>query len=167
MLSCAAFIFQSVSPALAVDAQELKVSRVGDLYMGCGALSREATLMRDIIFTTQDIKNNREMESMGISAAGAIGSLLIGTATGGVGLAAAGFMLDRNAENGLEKADSVQDTAEQRRTFVMGIYNAKGCYGPIEHAMASPDEYEPLDQMVAIEPASGESTETAGNDYND
>lgn len=137
-LFCATFIFGFSTNAYAIKATELEVSRASDLNLQCSDLSREAATMRDIIFTNEEIKNDSDNTSMGISAAGAVGSMLIGTATGGVGLAAMGFMLDKQTEVRSDKADDIQDLAEQRRTFVMGIYNAKGCYGPMDHAMSNP-----------------------------
>ncbi len=137
-LFCATLVLGFSSTAHAIKATELEVSRANDLNLQCGDLSREAATMRDIIFANEDIKNDSENASMGINAAGAVGSMLIGTATGGVGLAAMGFMLDKQTEVRADKADDIQDLAEQRRTFVMGIYNAKGCYGPMDHAMSNP-----------------------------
>ena len=138
-LFCAASLIGFSNNAYAIKATELEVSRSGDLNLRCGDLSREAATMRDIIFANEEIKDESENTSMGISAAGAVGSMLIGTATGGVGLAAMGFMLDKQTENRSDKADDIQDLAEQRRTFIMGIYNAKGCFGPMDHAMSNPE----------------------------
>ena len=66
------------------------------------------------------------MRKNGIKAAGAIGSFLVGSVTGGVGLAVGGFLLDQGVDEARTNADDFQDTAEQRRTLMMGIYNAKG-----------------------------------------
>ena len=143
------------------EVRELEISRPGDLEMGCGALSREAALMRDIITVTQDIKDDRHMNDRGITAMGAVGSLLVGTATGGIGLAAAGLLATEVNDSGSEQAESVQDIAAQRRAFMIGIYNAKGCEGPIEHTMRE----KPLN-FSQIEPAAGGQGEqrVAGNE---
>lgn len=122
-------------PCYAVDAKELAVSRLGDVELSCGELSQEAALMRDIVMTTEDIKDNTSMKTHGITAAGAVGSFLVGTVTGGVGIAAAGFLLKNTTQGEKQDADNVQDIAEQRRSLMMGIYHAKGCAGPIEHVM--------------------------------
>ena len=146
-------LMQSAS-VFAADSLELKVSRLGDVELACGELSREAVIMRDIVFTTQDIKDDTKIKSAGVGVAGAAASFLIGTATGGIGLAAAGFLMDRNFDETTEQAEGVQDLAQQRRSLMMGIYNAKGCYGPMEHAMQDPV---PLDfmELASIEPAAG------------
>lgn len=158
---CVLSLLTSTSPALAVDALELKVSRIGDVELSCGELSQEAVLMRDIIMTTEDIKDNSDLKTHGITAAGALGSFLVGTATGGIGIAAAGFLLKNETNNKKEEADGVQDIAEQRRSLMMGIYNAKGCAGPIEHAMQDniSREEEALVQIAAVE-----SGTSAGNE---
>ena len=56
-----------------------------------------------------------------------------------------------------ENADEIQDIAEQRRTLMMGIYNAKGCFGPIEHAMQNPEDFDAIDSIKKIEISAGES----------
>ena len=136
--------------------EDLQISRIGDTKLGCGALSQEAMRMRDIIYTTQDLKDRAKMQSHGITAAGAIGSFLIGSVTGGVGLAVGGLLLDHNVGKNADQADGIQDVAEQRRTLMMGIFNAKGCEGPLEHAMQNPEIFDPLAQLAAIETAAGE-----------
>lgn len=155
-LACAILLPLYATPAFAAEVTELVVSREGDLEMGCGQLSQEALLMRDIITTTQDIKDDSEMKGYGVTAAGAVGSFLIGTVTGGVGLAAAGFLLEHNIEGEAEDADSVQDIAEQRRSLMMGVFNAKGCEGPIEHVLQDGLHREDrMIQIASMEPAAG------------
>lgn len=122
--------------ATATEATLLTASRIGDTKMTCGQLSQEAVLMRDIVVTTEDIKEDTELKNYGITAAGAVGSFLISSITGGVGIAAAGYLLKETTSEKSEQADGVQDIAEQRRMLMIGIYNAKGCNGPIEHAFA-------------------------------
>ncbi len=150
-----AFAQDSLTP----DVLELKVSRIGDLEMSCFELSQEALLMKDIVATTQDIKDESSLQKHGITAVGAVGSFLVGTVTGGIGLAAAGFLLDHNVDGKSDTADSVQDVAEQRRSLMLGIHTAKGCYGPLEHAMIDPEPVSLL-KLASIEPATGEE------DYN-
>lgn len=167
---CAALTFIIPHSAFAeesksLQAMELSVSRIGDIEMSCGSLSQEALTMREIINTTQDIKDKSTLQSHGINAAGAVGSFVIGTVTGGIGLAAAGFLLGHNVDEQADTADSVQDVAEQRRSLMMGIYNAKGCFGPIEHAMQNPQELD-LMSLAAVSPASGEEEKERAPHYN-
>lgn len=172
---CAVFLLASPLPAAAdeadgLHAQSLQVSRRGDVEMSCGALSQEAATMRDIILTTQDIKDDSRLKQHGVNAAGAIGGFLIGSVTGGVGLAAAGFLIDHNIGETASDADSVQDIAAQRRALMIGIHTAKGCYGPMEHALQDgmgPGRENPTvqsaqsaedsgDRLAAIHPAAGD-----------
>lgn len=133
----------------------LQVSRLGDVEKSCGSLSEEAASMRDMIYQMEEAKAQKDLQSDGLTAAGAVGSFLVGTVTGGVGLAVGGFLLERNIENNKEQVDDIQDVAEQRRTLMMGIFNAKGCLGPIDHAMQNPQDINPIDVLANIEPASG------------
>ncbi len=153
VLSCASVLlaqtFAFGAMASDSDVQILEINKRGDIELSCNSLSQEAVLMRDIIATTQDIKNGAKMNGRGIGVIGAIGGLVIGTATGGVGLAAAGLLANHLNDEKNDKADNIQDIAAQRRTFMVGIYNAKGCYGPIEHAMN-------IQEPVAIDDASEE-----------
>ncbi len=136
---------------------ELQVSRIGDTELGCGALSQEAAVMRDIIDTTQDIQNSSKIKSHGINAAAGVGGFLIGTVTGGIGFAAAGFLLDQSTKDNASEADGVQDIAQQRRSLMMGIYNAKGCLGPIEHVMQDQVTREDEEtRLAAIETEAGD-----------
>jgi hypothetical protein len=80
--------------------------------------------------------------------------------TGGIGLAAAGFMLDENVDSNKDSADQIQDFAEQRRTWLQGLYAAQECEGPFDpdavQNAAAPDA--PSEQVQNIEPAAGETT---------
>lgn len=160
-------IFTYSLPAFATQATELVVSRVGDTEMSCGQLSQEAVLMQDIISTTEDIKDSTELRGYGISAAGALGSFLVTSVTGGVGIAAAGYLLKETATGRSDEADNIQDIAKQRRTLMVGIYNAKGCSGPMEHAFKNElkESGDPAVLLASIEPAAGEeeSEETRFN----
>ena len=108
----------------------LHVAKDGDLDMPCKALIDEAALMRDIIQTTEDIKGDSEFNGHAVTAVGAVGSFLVGTATAGLGLAAAGFVAAREVEGSGDNADNIQDTAHQRRALISGIFKAKNCTDP-------------------------------------
>ncbi len=159
LCACTIATFSLVFPAQAQETIALQVSQIGDVELSCGALSQEALLMKDIIDTTQDIKDDSKMRSHGINAAAGIGGFLIGTVTGGIGLAAAGFLLDQDTKNDSTQADNVQDIAEQRRSFMVGIFNAKGCQGPLEYALQDKAPVTLVDKMgvrlSAIAPAAG------------
>ena len=138
----------------------LKISRPGDTELSCGALSREATTMRDIINTTQTMQDISKRKSRATAVAGTAASLLIGTVTGGAGLAAAGFFIDNNLSGDANQANTTQQTAQQRRSFVMGIHNAKNCYGPLDHALQTSTKTE------KIATAKAEPTASPPSQYN-
>lgn len=129
--------------------QELKVSKPGDFEKSCGPLSQEAENMSKIITTMEQVKDKSEMQSYGLTAAGAVGSFLIGSVTGGIGLAVGGMLLDYNIDEHADNAEDIQDIAQQRRSLMMGIYNAKGCYGPLEQATLETKETNLLDKMAS------------------
>lgn len=163
-LSCAG------KPAFAIDdsVSDLQVSKRGDIEMSCGELSEEVALMDDIIATTQDIRDQSKMKENGIGVAGAAASFLVGTLTGGLGIAAAGYFANEAVEDKGDSAESVQDIAEQRRSFVTGIYNSKGCLGPIDRSEKDPLEeaQAPSDEKVAAaEPAAGDPKPAARADF--
>lgn len=156
-------------PVLANDnISALQVSMLGDVELSCGQLSREAGAMRDIVRDAQFQRNDTRMTNTGISAAGAVGSFLLGTATGGIGLAAAGFMAKEVNSGEEQQIEKLQDIAEQRRSFMVGIFNAKGCEGPIEHVMQDPNLFDPMQQILNVSPAAGESrvNRASGQSYN-
>lgn len=142
------------------------VSRKDDLTLGCAQLRQETAAMRMIITDKERVKNASKMQSRGISAAGAVGSLLVGTVTGGIGLAAAGLMLDHNVSEKKEDADHEQDIAEQRRTWLKGLYAAQDCEGPIETPNQAAEAEERsaentlAEDLSALKTASGEPEKT-------
>ena len=113
--------------------------------------------MNEIISTTQSIKDQKNIEKTGVTALGALGSFLVGTATGGIGIAAAGFVLKENLEGYEDNADEIQDVAEQRQTFVSGIYKAKQCTKPLieEESIVNVR----AEKLISIEPASGQKND--------
>lgn len=138
-----------------VDVSGLQVSMLGDVDLDCHQLSREAGAMHDLIGTTQVSRDDTKLTSTGISAAGALGSLILGGATGGLGLAAAGYMAHEANDDEAREVEGIQDIAEQRRSFMIGIYNAKGCNGPIEHALQDKSPADPLEAVIDLAPAAG------------
>ena len=159
LYSCAFLTFVITQPAFAVDtvsAGEMTVSHAGDMDLGCAALSKEAGTMRDVITQHEDVKDDAKMQGYGVNAAAGIGSFLVGTVTGGIGFAAAGLLASEAISEEAEEAEAVKDIAAQRRSFMMGVFNAKGCFGPIEHVMLTPQEERTQTSLANIEPAAGD-----------
>lgn len=145
------------------DPYALQVTQPDDMNLSCNGLHQEALLMRDIIQTTEELKNQAQMKEHGIKAAGAIGSFLIGSVTGGLGLAAAGFLANNEVESDAKSADAIQDKAEARRSLMVGLYNGKNCLGSIDYVLQ--DDYTSNNFDLAglnnIEPASGDFENSA------
>ncbi len=144
------------------DQLRFAVSRPGDVNMTCEQLWKEAFLMRSIIAQTRTAQKDSKMRSRGIGVVGTAASYLVGTVTGGLSIAAAG-LLASNANNiKNEDAEVIQETAQQRRAMIAGIFTAKECEGPIKDAMvdAPPDN---TANVAKISPAAG-SAENATSD---
>ncbi len=138
------------------ETDNFKVARLGDTNMDCNALSREAARMQTIIAHKQAIQDDAEMKTRGIQAAGAVGSVVLGAATAGIGLGVAGFLASEAISEEADAADTIQDSAAERRSFMVGIYNAKGCAGPIEHAMIDIETENLLTELSSLSPAAGD-----------
>lgn len=146
--------------------QDFKVVRIGDTDLNCAQLSYEATRMQDIVARQQAAQDDAEMKTRGVQAAGAVGSVILGAATAGIGLGVAGFLASEALDEEADAADSLQDKASERRSFMVGIYNAKGCQGPIEHALIDPEPGDMFTELANIEPAAGETeNRTATGNY--
>ncbi len=117
------------------DPYALQITQPTDHTLSCNAMHEEALLMRDIINTTEEIKDTAKLRGHGIKAAGAIGSFLVGSVTGGLGLAAAGFLANNEVEAGSDNADNIQDKAEARRSLMVGLYSGKNCRGSIDYVL--------------------------------
>ncbi len=151
----------------------LRVAKKGDLELSCKQLVDEALLMREIITTTQTIKNDASFNSTAVTAIGAVGSFLTSTMTAGLSLAAAGLVASNEVGQNEDSADNVQDIARQRRALISGIYQAKSCPQGNMHSALS-DEKAPIiygksnqmDTILArtIEPAAGQDIAISYND---
>ena len=131
---------------------DFQIVRIGDTDRSCQQLSQEAGRMQAIVSDKQLIQDDAHMKTRGIQAAGTIGSVVLGAATAGIGLGVAGFLASEAIASEAEEADTLQDKAAERRSFIVGIYNAKGCTGPIEHVMVDRD----IEQIVTqLAPAAG------------
>ena len=142
------------------DPYAFKVVKDGDLEMSCEALVEEAILMRDIIQTTEDIKSDARFNGHAVTAAAGLGSFIVGTVTGGIGLAAAGFLASQKAETNEQSAEDIQDIAHQRRALIKGIHKAKNCENSMDDAWIPIKTKSSLDvgneKMAALEPAAGD-----------
>ncbi len=147
----------AAAPAHAIDRNldmsSLEVSQLGDTEMTCQQISHEVSTMDEVIMFAREEQDEAQMASNGVTVAKTVGSYFIGSFGGALGIIAAGYLANEMAKSNGEEAFSLQDAATQRRRFMEGIYNAKGCSGPL-----------PIDPVTLseIEPAAGDEYE---NEY--
>lgn len=153
----ATFMATHTLPAHAQDdLPHIVVRQPGDTLKTCDELWNEALSMREVIAQTRISQNDNKMTDRGIGAAGAIAGMLIGTATGGIGIAAAGLAARAATEARTEEAEKIQEAAQQRRALMAGIFMVKDCPGPIENALSDIKVMSVEEQALsAIAPAGG------------
>jgi hypothetical protein len=158
-----ALMMACMTPAMADSKTRLNVRQEGDLNMSCDQLWDEAFAMRNIIAETRAKQSDARMQDRGIGAAGAVASFLVGTATGGIGIAAAGLAAREASNQRTEEAEELQEAAQQRRALVAGIFMVKNCEGPVENALSDVTVIETKEEPVIaqtgpteMEPAAGE-----------
>ena len=118
--------------------------------------------MNEIIQTTEDLKSDATFNNHAIAAAAGVGSFIVGTITGGLSLAAAGFFASQEIDGDKDNAENIQDIAHQRRALMLGIHEAQGCETPIKDTIINAHKKSVIEtgneRFAAIEPASGSNT---------
>lgn len=142
ILACAVLLSLCRGAAAADDASAFEVARIGDLDMDCYQISREISAMELLVAQAVEEQESTKMTSTSVAVAKTVGSYLVGTLAGGLGILAAGYIVSEATDDREENAIALQNGAEQRRSFMAGIYNARGCNGPLA--------------LAAIQPAAGE-----------
>ncbi len=132
-------------PANAMDGDALQISRQSDLQMSCSEISHEVSAMEDLIHAARIDQEKSAMTSTGVTAAKTVASYLVGSLGGAIGIMAAGYIVGEATEERGEDAFKLEEIAQQRRSFMTGIYNARSCIGPLE--------------LASVEPAAGDSDE--------
>ena len=141
----------------------LSISQYGDGNLNCSQLSREAFVMKSIIAQTQDERQDSKMQTQGIGVVGTAASFVVGSVTGGLGIAAAGLFARHASDQAGNEAEAIQDIAQQRRALMVGLFKGKDCVGPVEGALQ--DAYRPsmLNQLAT---AAGDVRPIPERDYN-
>ena len=165
-LLCAGAIITPASYAYANNTKEdiLKISQPGDGMKNCADLSQEISLMDNIMEEAEEQKRSTKTTGTGVGVAQTVGSFMIGSLGGVLGIFAAGAILDNAADGKIERLQDIQNAASQRRSLMAALYDVKSCQGPLAQKFAG------------IEPAAGEefsdtslSLQAVSNkpDYND
>jgi hypothetical protein len=140
--------------ASSAHAEKLQVSMQNDHNMNCPAISREIETMETVIRYSDEVQDDAEDTGTGITVAKAVGGFLVGSIPGAIGVMAVGGIAGEVAEQKAEDAAALQDIAEQRRSLMIGMFNAKNCIGPVRAAQL---ERRRDRILAAIEPAAGPS----------
>ncbi len=139
--TCIALLSFQAPLSYAMDMTDLNINKVGDIEMSCNQISREISSMEKTMFSTQEMQKNSHMANTGVGVVKTVGSYLVGSLGGALGILAAGYLVSEATGSKAEDASVLHDAATQRRSFMAGIYNAKECIGPLT--------------MASIEPAAG------------
>lgn len=122
----------------------------GDTGMSCDQIANEVVELDRIIRTARTTQKNSDNTGTGVTVARTVGSLLIGSLGGVVGIAAVGALAGEAVENSGEKAAVIEENAEERQNRLAGVFEGKGCEG--ELALTE----ERTEDVTATEPAAGE-----------
>lgn len=135
----------------------LEVFMPGDDLLDCRGLNTQITSMEELIYNSDDAQRKAESTGTGISIAKAVGGFLIGSIPGAIGVMAVGHVAGEAAEGEAASAEEQENIAAQRRSMLIGMYNAKGCKGPLHNirALRNATIDETARHPAHIEPAAG------------
>ena len=139
---CASVALPTTSYAADSTNAVLAINQPDDIDLSCEEISQEVSNMQTLINEALDAQDNGNMTKRGMGVVETVGTYAVGTLGGAIGIMAAGFIVSQAANGRVEDAENIIDAAGQRRSFMAGIYNVKGCTGPLE--------------LADIEPASGQ-----------
>ena len=151
------------APVCAAALAPFTVSQSVDARMDCHQLSNEAFIMKSIIAQTRNQRQGFKMQTQGIGVVGTAASFVVGSVTGGLGIAAAGLFARHATDQAGDHAEIMQEVAQQRRTLMIGMFNGKGCVGPIEGALQDAPMPSELNQIAA---AAGDARPAPPRNYN-
>lgn len=153
ILCCLAigFLWTAQAQAGALPNPLFKISQPEDSRMDCPEISSEISDMDTIILVAEDNIQETKIAGTGIGVAQTVGSFMIGSLGGVLGIFAAGAVIDNAADNKIEKIQEIQSAAEQRRSLMAAMYDVKQCVGPLAK------------ELSLIEPAAG--TALKNNDF--
>lgn len=120
-----------------------------DAHLTCDQIAHEVVGLDRIIRTARTTQRNSDHTGTGVSVARTVGSLLVGSLGGVVGIVAVGALAGEAAENSGEKAAEIEENAEERQNRLAGIFEGKGCDGELALTEENPDT------AISTEPAAG------------
>lgn len=163
---CFALAVGPAAPAFSMETKKIEISQPEDVHLTCPQISREVSAMNDLINENREIAEDSEMTHTGVSVAKTVGSFLIGSLGGVLGVMAAGHLAGRVADEKTADAVAAEDSAKQRMSLMVGIFNTRSCIGPIQMAaLVLPGESE--NALNNIEPAAGGDSKPRAPRYNE
>lgn len=140
------------SPSMA-QSPKIIDDKTADLKMSCDQIAHEVVELDKVIVESREIQKKSNNADTGVTVAQTVGSVLIGSLGGVLGLAAAGALASGAAEDAGDDAAALEEKAEERQNRLAGLFDGKGCEGELaltrDHEDDAPDD---------IEPAAGEAT---------
>jgi hypothetical protein len=88
--------------------------------------------MDEVIRQARETQKESQIANTGVGVAKTVASYLVGSLGGAIGIMAAGYIVGEATDDQAENASDLEDTAQQRRSFMIGVYNARSCVGPVE-----------------------------------
>lgn len=140
------------SPSMA-QSPKIIDDKTADLKMSCDQIAHEVVELDKVIVESREIQKKSNNADTGVTVAQTVGSVLIGSLGGVLGLAAAGALASGAAEDAGDDAAALEEKAEERQNRLAGLFDGKGCEG--ELALTRDQEDDAPDD---IEPAAGEAT---------
>ncbi len=124
-----------------------------DVALSCDQIADEVVRLDRVIRNARETQISSSQAGTGVSVARTVGSLLIGSLGGVVGIVAVGALAGEAAESSGEKAAMIEENAEERQNRLAGVFDGKGCEGTL--ALTGEPEHDPVAQATRTEPASG------------
>jgi len=147
-----AFADNKAEVEIAAEVAEGEVVQKNDAHMTCEQIAHEVVELDRIIRTARHTQSRSDDAGTGVSVAKTVGSLLVGSLGGVVGIVAVGALAGEAAENSGEKAAVIEENAEERQNRLAGVFEGKGCEGKLALTEEAPEVSK---GAANVEPASG------------
>lgn len=150
---------RSVKVSAAPEAKDIAIK--SDINMSCDQIANEVVELDRVIHKARATQQDSDNAGTGVSIAKTVGSLLVGSLGGVVGIVAVGALAGEAAENSGENAAKIEESAEERQNRLAGVFDGKGCEGELALTEDAPEK------VAKIEPASGTAPASQKRRYNE
>ncbi|MFN3828027.1 MAG: hypothetical protein ACK4NR_10445 [Micavibrio sp.] len=165
LLGLAVFsVLAFAADSYATETGEITAEAKNDVALSCDQIANEVVVLDRTIRTARDKKDSSDRAGTGVNVAQTVGSLLVGSLGGVVGIAAVGLLAGEAADEAGDDAAAIEEKAEERQNRLAGVFEGKGCEGELALTPEAEDKEEDVSQL---EPASGTPTAPRRPRYND